>query len=71
MNSERRVYVEVRGHGPLAPPEVHHAERRVALRGQRLRTRAPLARAREHMTKHYIHDITHVGRQHEAASPSR
>lgn len=72
MYSERRVYVEVRGHGPLAPPEVHHAERRVALRGQRLRTRAPLARrTSDHNTKHYIHNITHVRRQHEAASPSR
>lgn len=44
MYSERGVYVEVRGHGPLAPPEVHHAEGRVALRGQRLRTHGPWAR---------------------------
>lgn len=59
MYSERRVYVEVRGHGPLAPPEVHHAERRVALRGQRLRTRAPLARRTRRTHNETLYIIQH------------
>lgn len=37
VHAQRGVYVEVRSHESLAPPEVHDAERRVALRRQRLR----------------------------------
>lgn len=43
VHAERGVYVEVRGDGALAPPQVHHVEARVAVRRQRLQPHAPLA----------------------------